>query len=137
MPLENWIALHDNSDPKQLSRTGEVCKYINKAYERIEDSFIDEFGAGKEFLELQQKRIELELMKCSQIHNGDLSTQIFIDLLEDEINELSKKSENKGGKVRKMIPWVESEMGFRINAKQTTAFEFYNMVNFIIEKHRK
>lgn len=136
LPLENWICLHDKSDPTQLSRTGKICKLVNKAYERVESSFIDEFGTGKEFLELQEKRIELELMKCQQIHTRDLSNQIFIDLLEDEI-ELIESKKTKGDKIRKMIPWVESEMGLRINTKETSTFDFYYMVNFILEKNRK
>lgn len=136
-PVENWIALHDNSDPSKLSRTGKICSRVNKAYERIEGSFIDEFGAGKEFLELQQKKIEIELMKCKQLYSNDLSTQIFIDLLQDEIDLMSNKK-TESGKIRKMVPWVEFEMGgMKIDTLTTSTFEFYNRVNFIIEKHKK
>lgn len=135
MPIDNWIGLHDDSDITRLSKTGKICKRANVAYEKIEASFIDTFGAGKDFLLLQQKRIELELMYCKQIHTDDFSTQLFIDLLEKEIKQLTEKNSSLENKVMNLVPWVESEMHISIDTKKTTVFEFYNRVNFIIKKN--
>lgn len=133
--MGNWIQLYDNSDPTQLSRTGKICKRAGKIFEDLEYNFIHEFGVNKEFKELQALKIEIEIMKCRQIHTGDRSSQIHIDLMQDQINEINKaKSGNQ--KLRKLVAWVEFEMGgMAIDTLKTTTFEFYNRVNFILEKN--
>jgi len=136
MPVDNWIKLYDNSDPSQLSRTGKICKRVTKAFEDLEYNFIDVFGVTKEFVHMQSLRVDLEVMKCKQIYSGDFSAQIHIDLLEDEIESLGKSKEN-GKKLIKLIPWVEHEMGFKIDRKNTMVSDFYEMVNFILEKNKK
>lgn len=135
MPLINWINLNDNKDITQLSRTGKVCRYVNSAYERIEDSFIDTFGAGSDFMYTRSREIEIELMLNKQIQTGDYSTQLFIDLIQDEIDKKNAKK-TEGKKLITLIPWVEFEMGIAIDAKKITVFEFYNKVNFILEKNK-
>lgn len=137
MPLDNWIGLHDNSDYTKLSRTGNICKRAGIAFDELESSFVDIFGVTKEFKELQSKRIELEIMKCRQLYTNDLSTQVFIELLEEEIDKL-KQGNTKGQKLMKVVLWVEHEMGgMAIDATKTTVFDFYNRVNFIVEKNKK
>ncbi len=136
MPVDNWIKLYDNSDPTQLSRTGKICKRIRNVYEEIEYSFIDAVGVTKEFVHMQSLRIDIEIMKCKQIHSNDFSTQIHIDLLQDEIDKIDQSKE-QGKKLIKLIPWVEHEMGFKIDKKNTMVSDFYEMVNFILEKNKK
>ena len=136
MPLDNWISLYDNYDLTKLSRTGKICKRVRQVFEDVEYSFIDAVGVTKEFVHMQSLRIELEILKCKQLHSGDFSTQIHIDLLEDEI-ELLNNSKESGKKLIKLVPWVEHEMGFKIDKKTTMVSDFYEMVNFIIEKNKK
>lgn len=120
-----------------MSRTGKTCKRVGKVFQDLEYNFIHEFGVNKEFKELQAIKIEIEIMKCRQIHTGDYSTQIHIDLLQDQIDEINKaKTGNQ--KLRKLVAWVEFEMGgMAINTTKTSTFEFYNRVNFILEKNGK
>ena len=137
MPLDNWVNVFDDADYSKLSKTGKVCRFVNKAFERIEDDFIKIYGVNKEFLDLQRKKIEVELMRCQQVQTGDYSSQIFIDLAQDEIDKIIAKKSTGESKIRKMIPFVEHEMGgMRIDRKKTIVIDFYDMVNFISDKNK-
>lgn len=134
MPIENWIKMYDNNDPTQLSRTGKICKRVELIFEKLQDEFIDTFGVSEDFVKLQRKRIDLELLLCKQVQTGNMSDQFFIDFLQDEISEMKRYKTAKNN-IWDTIPWVEFEMGgMHINTFTTTVFEYYNRVKFVMKK---
>ena len=134
MPIENWIKMFDNNDASQLSKTGAICKRVDLIFEKLQDEFIDTFGVSEDFVKLQRKRIELELLLSKQARTGNMSDQFFIDFLQDEIEEIKKFKTSKNN-IWETIPWVEFEMGgMHINTFTTTVFEYYNRIKFVIKK---
>jgi hypothetical protein len=126
--------MYDNNDPTQLSRTGKICKRAGLIFEQLQDEFIDTFGPSEDFLKLQRKRIELELLLCKQAQTGNYSDQFFIDFLTDEIEEM-KRYKNAKNNIWDTVPWIEHEMGgMHINTFTTSVFEYYNRVKFVIKK---
>lgn len=134
MPINNWIKMYDNNDLTQLSRTGKICKRAGLIFEQLQDEFIDTFGVSEDFIKLQRKRIELELLLCKQVQTGNMSDQFFIDFLQGEIDEMKKYKTAKNS-IWDTVPWVEHEMGgMHIDTFKTMVFEYYNRVKFVIKK---
>jgi hypothetical protein len=134
MPSRNWFNMFDNNDLTQLSRTGKVCKHVDEVFERVKDEFMETFGISEDFMKLQRKRIELELLLCKQVQTGNMSDQFFIDFLQDEIKEMQQYKTAKNN-LWDTIPWVEHEMGgMHIDTFTTTVFEYYNRVKFVMKK---
>ncbi len=134
MPSRNWFNMFDNNDLTQLSRNGKVCKRVDEVFERLKDEFIETFGISEDFMKLQRKRIELELLLCKQVQTGNMSDQFFIDFLQDEINEMQQYKTAKNN-LWDTVPWVEHEMGgMHIDTFTTTVFEYFNRVKFVMKK---
>jgi len=97
-----------------------------KAQERINDSYINEFGIDKkqsEILEIQRKIANLQ---CDFVIGGDRFLLNELNRLKLEIESLLK-NEN-GGDLDGLIIHLEKWLGFRINEKEITANKFYKIV---------
>jgi hypothetical protein len=122
-PMYNWIELYEKSDITQLSKTGKVCKRAESVYEKLQDEIINEFGINEDFLRILKLKIQIELLYAEQIESGNKSNQIFIDIKEIDCRDLM----NKQTKIDlfETIIAIEKSLGFKINPKRLTVFEFY------------
>lgn len=135
--MYNWISLYEHSDLKFLSKTGKLCKRVEKVYESLQDEVIDTFGVNEDFLKILKNKIKIELMYAEQIETGDRSNQIFIDILEIENSELQGK-QTKADLYGSIIT-IEKVMGFRLDPKKISVFDFYKYSKVISNrlKHEK
>lgn len=130
LPLLRWINLYKKHDLTQLSRTGKICKRVELVLQGLQDQIIDEFGASEDYIKVHNKKIKLELMYCEQVKTGNKSNQFFIDLLEDEIEELSKpKISNED--IHDAVLHIEKYQGVKLSVKELTVFEWHKYMKFI------
>jgi hypothetical protein len=101
-----------------------------KYFKNCTKEFYSEFGLDDKFKDYLKKSIELELLNI-QVAKGDKSQQIFADIarieLEEMTLEMQKKVYNHG------VMHVEKYMGFRLDTKTISTYEFYAYVKQIEE----
>lgn len=138
LPVLNWWKLHETEDLKWLVKNGKKTNlFAVKRFKKIKSDFIDEFGIDKRFSKYLDKIWELELIKIDIAITGDRSQTIFANMLEVEIEDLLNEKEikvhNHG------VMHVEKFVGFKLNTKETTVYEFYSYIKEIEKqlKHAK
>jgi len=138
LPVYNWWQMHEgNNFSFMLKNDAKINeKLAIKYFKECQKEFYVEFGLDDKFKEYLKKSIELELLNI-QVAKGDKSQQIFAEVckieLEEMTLELQKKVYNHG------IMHVEKYMGFRLDTKTISTYEFYAYVKQIEEdiKHMK
>ena len=136
IPVYNWWKLHEENDFKYLLKDSKnkTNNRAEKVVKSIKDEFINTFGVDKKYEEYLNLVWKLEVKKIEIAITGDRSKKIFADMLEIDIEDLLNEKEvevhNHG------LMHIEKYMGFRLDVKTTTVFEFYSYVKDI-EKQLK
>ena len=129
LPLYNWIKINEGElnylliDPKQK----ESEKKLNEAYEVIYDDFLKEFGVGKKQKEVFNEMKKLALLECDLVIKGDEFTKTKIEIQRAKLEQL-KKGANRGMTTDKTLIYLSKWLGYKINAKETTVKEYYNIL---------
>jgi len=124
-----WIQCYEQNDLSYLLKRGKLNRYAGLAYDRLQDQIIDEFGVNEKYIEILKARIRIEEMYAKQFKTGDTSNQLLIDLAEEELTALEAKQEK--GDLFESLAAMEKNMGFRLQLKEVTVYEFYKYSNFI------
>tara|TARA_R110000764_G_scaffold89383_2_gene170854 strand:- start:463 stop:927 length:465 start_codon:yes stop_codon:yes gene_type:complete len=96
------------------------------AYERINDSYIAEFGIDKTQLEIIDIQKRIAILQCDFVIEENRFLINEIERLKKEIFELLNNG-NKGDRDGLVIH-LEKWLGFRIDEKKITANKFYKIV---------
>jgi len=135
MPIKNWWDFHEKKDVRFLLKTGKkVNRKALKVAEMLQSEFIDVFGIDKGYSEILKKEIEIELLRIKISKTGDKSHQIFIEIAERELEVLTAPLKDK--KINSNTIHIEKYMGFKLNSKEITVFEYYSYIK-AIEKEQK
>jgi len=128
MPVHNWWKLHEKNDFKQLlkNRKHKLTSRKEDVLDLLQNEFIEVFGIDENYSRYLKKQIEIELLKIKIAKTGDKSHQIFIDMLEVELEDVTKREEGKN--LRNNTIAIEKYMGFKLTAKEVTVYEYYSYV---------
>jgi len=96
------------------------------AYERINDSYLEEFGMDKTQLEIIELQRRIAILQCDFVIEEKRYIINEIKRLQKEILELltNTNGQDRDGLVIHLEKWL----GFRINEKEITAHKFYKIV---------
>lgn len=125
--LWNWWEVQTGNlefTRKDLSKGS--AKEDEEAFERINDSYINEFGIDetqKEIIEMQRR---IAILQCDFVIEESRYLLNEIKSLQKEIMDLltNKSKGDRDGLVIHLEKWL----GFRINEKEITANKFYKIV---------
>lgn len=141
MPIFNWWNLHKTNDLKWLMvdhkvpLTKRIIKDLYELFDKLNDEFIKEFGFAEEFKEYLEKKREIELLKLEVSFGTDLTAKTFLDIAEKELEKMNKDFE--GGNFSNIKASLEKAMGFQINPKETSVYDYHNYIKFVQEKVEK
>jgi hypothetical protein len=120
----DWIYFLEDSDTKHLQISSKKNRvHSQEAINLLQKDFIKCFGLTLEAQFIFHKKIRIELLEISRslTKNQSLSSIIAI-----EIAELSKYLSEDKTDYYQVWADVESVLGFRLDTKNLTVFEFYN-----------
>jgi len=137
MPVANWWKLHEKNDYKQLlkGRKRKVTKHAEQVATKLQNEFIDVFGIDENYASYLRKQIEIELLKIKIAKTGDRSHEVFINMLEIELEDVTKKEESKSLNGNTIA--IEKFMGFKLIAKEVTVYEYYSYIKAIEKALKK
>lgn len=141
MPIFNWWNLHRTNDLKwlmvnhKIPLTKRITKDLYELFDKINDEFTDEFGFTDEFREYLRQKKEIEIMKLDFMISGDKTILTFLEIAQKELEKITKEFE--GGTFIEIKVALEKAMGFQINPKETTVYDYYNYIKFIQKNTQK
>ena len=130
MPMYNWVTLFENKDISQISKTGRICKRLNKVCEKLQDEVIETFGINEDFLQIIKNKIKIEILYADQIETGDRSTGWKIEFLELD----NKLLEGKQTKHDFFGNIMLINQHIKVDFKTITIYEYYSLSKTVSNK---
>lgn len=131
LPVYNWWKLHEKNDFKQVlkAQSDKIDERVVKVSKDLQSEFIAVFGIDENYAQYLRKQIQIELLKIQVLKTGDRSLETMIDILEVELEEVTRKEEDKG--LNTSVIAVEKWMGFKLDTKKISTFEYYSYIKAI------
>ncbi len=133
-PAYIWDRVHSTSDlswlmvkKKNVSRG--IRSRLEKAWEKIYEEYIKEFGFSENLLSIKEKETEIALLKCELILTDNRTLKIFIKAAEEELQDLRGGIDKSNFMESKIA--IESKFKFQINTMQTSIREFYSYLKHL------
>lgn len=105
-----------------------------EAWTSIYDQYIAKFGIGRDYSIFLDKMEELTLINCDFVMTGNNFLLNKKRLLEAELKEYTEK---EGVGLTQQIVVVTKWMGSRVNPRETSAEEFFTMLEMIKKEQEK
>jgi hypothetical protein len=133
-PVFVWQKIHEDQDLswlliKKQKVTKAIMLKLQKAWDKIYDQFIKEFGLSESFLEILKKEAEIAKLKLKLVLTGDRINITWINIKEEELHEM-KKGIGKAGFLDSKKA-IEYKFKFQINVRTTSIKEFYSYLKDI------
>lgn len=136
LPVWNWWKIHETKDLKYLLKQDKkVTVHANGIFDKIYSEFISIFGVGENYKRYLEKLIEIDIAETDKILNNDPSLDTFIDIMKIELDEI--KSSTEGGSYMDTAITVEKNMGFKLNTKEISVFEYYSYIKSLEKQSKK
>ena len=131
LPVFNWWKLHEKNDFKQVLRNpkGKIDKRVVDVVKELQNEFIQTFGIDENYANYLRKQIQIELLKIKILKTGDRIYENDVDILEIELEELTSKEQDKA--LNSATISVEKWMGFKLDIKKISTFEYYSYIKAI------
>jgi len=130
-----WRDIHKTGDLTLLVYEGEANEeQILDAWDKIDNSFILEFGISEQRMNYLIKVKQLITAYCDNIISGSPIAGVNIKVKTKEIEDLFK--EQQSAEIGRVISQVTKFMGQRIDLKSTTIYEFYNHYNLMVSQYK-
>ena len=109
----------------------------NENWEKLYDSYLKEFGLGKDYEYYFELKAEKAILECRMVYEENLFLQNRINVLELKIKELLDRGSKQGDD--KIIVYLSKWMGAIINEKTTSVKMVYQMLKAYEEEaqHQK
>jgi len=119
--------IHEKKDLKFLLKEDKkLTIHSAEIFDNIYSDFIRIFGVSKSYKEYLEKLVEIELAEIDKVLNNDEFLQTFIDVMHVELEEI--KNRTMGGSYMDAAIAVEKHMGFKLNQKEVSVFEYYSYI---------
>jgi hypothetical protein len=127
MPVWNWWQFHEEKDFKYLLKNKKrLTKHAPVIFDELYSDFIRTFGVSENYKQYLDKITEIEVAEIDMALTGDLSMETFIDIMKVELEDI--KLSTSGSSYIDSAIVVEKSMGFKLNPKEVTVFEYYSYI---------
>jgi len=97
-------------------------------WEQLHDQFLKRFGIGKKFEKYLELVREKSLLECDVVLTGERFKLNRIEIIEQKIKSLQMNF-GDGQTIEKSLVHLSKWMNCRLNIKELTVVEFYEIVN--------
>lgn len=131
LPIWNWWKLHEKNEFEQVLKRSKdkLDKRVVDVVKELQNEFIETFGIDENYANYLRKQIQIELLKIKILKTGDRIYENDVDILQIELEELTSKEQDKGMNTATIS--VEKWMGFKLDIKKISTFEYYSYIKAI------
>lgn len=95
-------------------------------FDELYSEFISIFGVSDSYKTYLEKLREIEIARIDMVLSKDSSMETFIDIMLVELEDI--KDSTAGGTYMETAIAVEKNMGFKLNARELSVFEYYSYI---------
>jgi hypothetical protein len=128
LPLKNWRKITENGELK-YTRTNILNGTLKQDIEhdeKIQDSYIAEFGFTPDFLRIQEIKKDIALAECDLVINDDNFIKNRIKQLNRELEELQNRG--TGADMDECIHYIETWRKIEVNEETMKTKKFFKLV---------
>lgn len=131
IPVYNWFQIFEEKQYQYalINRKAKIDKYIHLALQNLQDNYTKIFGLDPKYEAYLRAKMALELLEIKRTLTGDKSLGTLIQVAQLNLQAMTdtgiKVSSNDA------VVAVEKYMGFRIDTRVVTVYEFYGYVKSI------
>lgn len=138
LPVYNWNKIIEEQkynyillNPSEKNFDVNKCK---NQFALIYEEFIDVFGINEQLRGIIELQNEITIYKID-IALGEKSLDALLKLTESKLKKKLEKKESKGNLTK---VYIEKFLGFRLNEKEVTVYEYYNYIKALenVEKNK-
>lgn len=137
IPFSNFASL--DTDPSNVFKkhretlSRKELNYAISAINSINDNYWESMGVSKEYISLVEKQKELIILQWDTVEKNDTLSQMNINVLEREIEELEKTfTGSEPVSIWETKAMLEQSIGIRLSDNDTTIKEFiYHYKNYL------
>jgi len=127
LPIWNWWKIHEERDFKYLlCEKKRLTGHAEDVFDKLYSDFIRTFGISDSYKKYLDKITEIGIAEIDMTLTGDLSMETFIDIMRVELKDITDVS--GGGTYMDTAIAVEKNMGFKLNVKEISVFEYYSYI---------
>jgi hypothetical protein len=138
LPVYNWNKIIEAQkynyillNPLQNDYNVNECK---NQFAVLYEEFIDTFGINEQLRGIIELQNEITIYKID-IALGSKSLEALLKLTQSKLKKKLEKKESKGNLTK---VYIEKFLGFRLNEKEVTVYEYYNYIKALenVEKNK-
>jgi hypothetical protein len=138
LPVYNWNKIIEAQkynyillNPLQKDYNVNECK---NQFAVLYEEFIDTFGINEQLRGIIELQNEITIYKID-IALGSKSLEALLKLTQSKLKKKLEKKESKGNLTK---VYIEKFLGFRLNEKEVTVYEYYNYIKALenVEKNK-
>lgn len=128
MPLENWIKITEDQMMEYVCKDPSNTRGVDllEVWYKIHDEYIERYGLGALYLRLLNKMKEKALMELNYVETRDRFELTKIALAEADLRSMMA-NRGEGVGIREALVHLSKYMGYRLNPKEITVTEFFNI----------
>ncbi len=138
LPVYNWNKIIEEQKYNYILLNPSEKKFdVNKCknqFALLYEEFIDVFGINEQLRGIIELQNEITIYKID-IALGEKSLEALLKLTETKLKKKLEKKESKGNLTK---VYIEKFLGFRLNEKEVTVYEYYNYIKALenVEKNK-
>lgn len=127
LPIWNWNKIIEKHDLTYLyKKEGKFTNRLIPIWEKLQQQHLDEFGYSEEMK--SRERIMLKIIKLN-IKFVETRDRVLLNFLKINKKKLEIKDQVVGMKFGKLLIIVSKAMGFRIDPKRFSVYEWFHTLN--------
>ena len=128
MPLYNWRKCQEKEEFNYCRKNLKLGTVKNdlEAWEKIYDSYIAEFGLGKEYKRILELRLEIANLQCDFVISGTNFIRNQIKRLERELQEIMEMPVESDTDT--ILNHLRKWIGSWLNQREITVRDFYKLL---------
>lgn len=124
LPVWNWNKIIETGDLKYLFKKHESqqsSEVLFPIWDDLQQQYFDEFGQSQELINRERIMFQLVKLNLKYLKTKDRSVLNFIKIKKHQLDELNKQ---EGIKFGKLLIYVSKYMGFRVDPKNISVYEW-------------
>lgn len=109
-----------------LREKKKLTEHAPLIFDTLYSDFIRTFGVSDSYKTYLDKVVEIRIAEIDMILFDDPSMETFIDIMKVELEDI--KMSGSGGTYMDTAIAVEKNMGFKLNTKEVSVFEYYSYI---------
>jgi hypothetical protein len=128
MPLESWIMVTEEGKDEYLCKDHTNCEGVDlyEVWCKVYDDYIERIGLHDLHIRILKKMQQKALIQLAYVETGERFKLTELQIIELDLKSMMA-NRGEGMSIREALIPLSKWIGYRINSREITALEFFQM----------